>query len=132
MEIRPEQASARVPVTILHVTGDIDVNTYEQLQAAAHSAYDAGARHVLLDLSGVPYISSAGVRALNHIFYLYRKDVPSESDEAIRPGLAAGTFHSALVKLLQPTRRVDDVLRLAGVDMFLEIHTDRDTALGSF
>lgn len=132
MEIALSQHQGRVPVTVMKLTGDLDANTHEQLELRARQAVEAGTADMVLDLSGVPYVSTAGIRAINNIFNLLRTDAPDESDEAIQRGLEAGTFRSPHLKLLNPTARVVDVLNMAGLDMFLEIHTDLDAALRSF
>ncbi len=132
MEIALSQHQGRVPVTVMQLTGDLDANTYEQLELQARQAVAAGTADLVLDLSGVPYVSTAGIRAINNVFNLLRTDAPDESDEAIQRGLEEGTFRSPHLKLLNPTARVVDVLNMAGLDMFLEIHTDLDTALRSF
>lgn len=132
MDITVEQKEGRVPVTVFHIKGNIDVNSYEQLQAQARLAYETGARNLLLDLAEVPYVSSAGIRAINSIFNLLRTSAPSESDEVVRKGLSDGTFKSPHLKLLSPTPQVFEVLTIAGVDMFLEIHRDLSTAVASF
>jgi hypothetical protein len=132
MDITVAQKEGRVPVTVFHVKGNIDVTTYEQLQAQARLAYETGARNLLLDLAEVPYVSSAGIRAINSIFNLLRTDAPGESDEAVRKGLSDGTFKSPHLKLLNPKPQVLEVLTIAGVDMFLEIHRDLAAAVASF
>ncbi len=132
MEITISHEQGRAPVTVFRITGDINVTTYEALQAQAHQAHAAGTRNLLLDLAEVPYISSAGIRAINNIFNLLRTSAPNESDEAIHKGLSDGTFKSPHLKLLNPTAQVAEILSMAGVDMFLEIHADRQTALASF
>jgi len=132
MNITVSQHTGRVPVTVFHITGDIDTNTYERFQAQAQEAHAAGTRNLLLDLAEVRFVSSAGIRAINNIFNLLRTDAPGESDEAMRTGLRDGTFKSPHLKLLNPTPRVLEVLTLAGVDMFLEVHRDLKTALDSF
>lgn len=123
---------ARIPVTVLHVKGEINTNTFDQLQARADQAYASGTRDVLLDLTDVPYISSAGLRALHHIFTMLRANRPEESDEAMSKGLRDGTFKSPHLKLLKPNPRVHEVLKVAGFDMYLEIFNDRKSALASF
>ena len=132
MDIRVSTEKGRMPVTVLHLSGDVDVTTYEQLQTAAEQAYAAGARYLLLDLSHVGYVSSAGIRAINHIFYLLRAGEPAESDEAIRAGVEAGTFTSKHLKLAGLNRRVTEALHIAGIDMFLQIHNDLGVAVASF
>ena len=130
MEITRSQEHGRVPVTVLHVRGNLTSEV--ELQDAARQAFADGARNILLDLSAVPFMASAGLRALHYIYALLRTDAAEERDDVVRRGLAAGTFTSPHLKLLNPNRHVREVLRLAGYDMFLEIHTDRTQAVASF
>ena len=132
METVVTHEQGRVPVTVLHVKGEIDVSSYEQLQAKAKEAYEAGTRDLLLDLSQVTYISSSGLRALHHIFTLLRTDSPAESDAAMGKGLRDGTWTSPHLKLLNPQVGLLEVLRTAGFDMYLEIHRDLKKAVASF
>jgi anti-anti-sigma factor len=132
MEITVTQEQGRVPVTIFTLKGDIDANSYTQLQAEAERAHAAGARDLLLDLGGVGFVSTAGIRAINQVFNLLRTGTPEESDEAIHRGLSAGTYKAAHLKLLNPATPVRQALSMAGVDMFIEIFTDRSAALAAF
>src|SRR5512139_739268 len=65
-----EQGS--VPVTILHLEGRLDGGNYKDLIEKAFELYNAGARNILLDLSDLTYISSAGLVALHIIALLLR------------------------------------------------------------
>ena len=132
MDIEISHEQGRRPVTVFRVRGEINITTYEQLEKQAREAQASGTRDLLLDLTEVTYISSAGIRALNNIFKLLRTEAPEESDEAMRRGLSDGTFKSPHLKLLNPTPRVVEVLKIAGVDMLLEIHQNRKDALASF
>lgn len=130
MEINVTHGQGQGEVTVFDIEGEINAGTYEQLQAQAQKAFDAGARNLVLDLTDVPFVSSAGIRALNTIFRLFQTD--GESNEDIARGLRDGTFKSRHLKLLSPNPRVNEVLSIAGVDMFLEIHRDLDEALASY
>jgi anti-anti-sigma factor len=132
MEIRVSNQQGRVPVTVFHIVGDVDTNTYQQLQAQAEQAHAAGASNIVLDLSQAGYVSSAGIRAINHIYTLLRTNAPAESDEAVRQGIKAGTFRSPHLKLARLNKRVSEALTNAGVDMFLEFHPDLAAAVASF
>ena len=132
MEITVSQEQGRVPVTVLHIKGEINTNTAGEFQAGARKAYDDGARDMLIDLSGVPFITSAGLRVLHEIFSLLRSDSPEESDEAIKKGILDGSYTSPHLKLLKPNKHVQEVLSTAGYDMFLEIHRNRKNAIASF
>jgi hypothetical protein len=130
VEIRVSSAQGRVPVTVLHVRGPITSNA--ELEQRAQAAYAEGARNILVDLSDVPYIATYGLRALHFIYTLLRSDDPAESDEAVLRGIGAGTFTSPHLKLLRPSAHALEALKVAGYDMFLEIHRDYDTAIAAF
>jgi anti-anti-sigma factor len=132
MEIEVSQHTGRVPVTVFHLRGDLNVNSYEQLEARAREAHAAGVRDLVLDLSGVQMMSSAGIRALNTIFHLLRTSDPGESDEAMHAGLRDGTFKSPHLKLLSPTQNVQDILTMSGIDMLFEIYGRLPEAIASF
>jgi anti-anti-sigma factor len=131
MQITISQEEGRVPVTVFEVQGDIDVSSYEELQAKADEAHQAGMRNLLLDLTQVKYVGSTGLQAFHHIFNMLR-DVTPEDDQAMRQGLRDGSYKSAHLKLLNPSRDVANVLTISGFDMFLEIHTNRKKAIASF
>ena len=132
MEIQVSDQPGRIPVTVFHIVGDIDTSTYQQLEARAKQAHAAGAANIVLDLSQVGYVSSAGIRAINQIYTLLRTAAPAESDEAVRQGINAGTFKSPHLKLAHLNQRVNEALKTAGVDMFLEFHPDLAAAVASF
>jgi ABC-type transporter Mla MlaB component len=130
MEILVSQEQGRVPVTVFKVKGNVDSATYQQLEAQARQAFEGGMKNLLLDLSEAPYVSSAGIRALNDVILMLKTS--AESDKAMNKGIADGSFKSPHVKLLKPNRNVAEVLRLAGMDMLLEIHQDYKQAIASF
>lgn len=131
MEIKVTQEPGRVPVTLLHVSGSLDAASYEQFQARAEEEIGRGARDVVVDLAQVPYMSSAGLRAINAIFQRLHSDGTGVTN-AERQAMGAGTIKSPHLKLLNPTPRVLQALRLAGYDMFLEIYHNPKDAVASF
>ena len=132
MDIEVSQAQGQKPVTVFHIRGEINIASYQQLEQQARDAHAAGMHDLILDLSNVPYVSSAGIRALDNIFKLLRTDAPEESSEAMRKGLRDGTFKSPHLKLLNPSPRVLEALTIAGVDMLLEVHQNLEAAVASF
>jgi anti-sigma B factor antagonist len=61
MEIREE---ARDGMLILHISGPVDSTTGPRLADALQRAVEEGENNLVLDLHDVPYMSSAGLRAL--------------------------------------------------------------------
>jgi anti-anti-sigma factor len=132
MELKIATEKARVPITIIHVDGNIDSGSYETFLAGVEEAIDAGARYLLIDLSHVPFVSSAGLRALNILFNRLRTLTPDVSDDEMRKGINDGTYRSPHLKLLNPSRETDTTLDSSGFSMFIEVFRDRDKALASF
>jgi len=132
MEIKVTEERGRVPVSVMHVVGNIDSSTYEAFQAKAEALMQAGSRHLLIDLAEVPLVTSAGLRALNSIFNRLRELSPDVSDEAMRNGINAGTYKSPHLKLLSPSKASSIALDHSGFSMFLETFTDRRKAIDSF
>ena len=130
MEISVSQQQSRVPVTVFHVKGAITTN--EELEKYAEDAFSDGMKNLLIDLSDVPYMATSGLRALHNIYSLLRTEAANENDEAVRVGIASGTFVSPHLKLLNPSSHVLEALKVAGYDMFLEIHRDLKRAIASF
>ncbi len=132
MDIAVSHEMGSRPITVFRPHGDIDASNYQELEQKVREAHAAGTRDLLLDLSDVPYVSSAGVRALHNIFVLLRGNLPSESDEAMKAGLRDGSFKSPHVKLLHASGRTLETMKVAGMDMFIEIYDDLKKALASF
>jgi anti-anti-sigma factor len=134
MEIKVSKESGRVPVTVLHVDGNIDSSTYEKFQSAAKQLIDEGARYMLVDLSHAPFVSSAGLRALHSLFNELRSRNPDSnlSDEQMRKGISAGTYKSPHLKLLNLSPETKTAFETSGFDMYIDTFTDMKTAIASF
>lgn len=134
MEIKVSTESGRVPVTILHVDGNIDSSSYEQFQSTAKKLIDEGARYFLVDLSHAPFVSSAGLRALHALFNELRSRNPDANlnDEQIKKGISAGTYKSPHLKLLNLSPETKTAFETSGFDMYIDTFTDRQTAINSF
>lgn len=132
LTITTEEKTGKAPVTIFHLKGDIDTNTSMQLQDKATEAIQNGTRNLLLDLSEVKYISSAGLRVLHNIYTMLRNQSVDESEELVSKGLMDGTYKSHHLKLLNPSQNVDIVLKTAGFDMYISSYHNLQAALTSF
>lgn len=134
MEIKVFVENGRIPVTVMHVDGNIDAATYDIFQARAAELIDAGTSHILVDLTHAPFVSSAGLRALHSIFKELRTRHPetNETEEDVKKGVAAGTYKSPNLKLLNLSKETQTAFQLSGFDMFIETFTDMQTAIASY
>ena len=138
MNITAEPQAARGPVTILRLQGDLDGSNYLDLIAKAKEAYQGGAKHLLIDLGGVSYMSSAGLVALHSSVQLLRGEQPTDPNagwsalKSVALDKPADGSAQQLVKLLNPQPRVSRTLEMSGMNAFFEIYTDEATALASF
>ncbi len=132
LEIVVSHKNGRVPVSVFQIKGEVTLESCEQLQQQVEDAHKAGMHNLVLDLTDVSLLSSSGLRVIHYIFNLLRTNAPEESDEAMHKGIKDGSFTSPHLKLLNPSRQVLGTLKLAGFDMFLEIHSDLQKAITSF
>ncbi len=132
MEIKVTQEEGRVPVTVFHLNGDLDSSSYEQFEAQAQQAITNGACYMLLDMSKVPFMSSAGIRAIYKIFTSLRSLPDGEDEEKLKTGLRDGSYKSRRLKLLNVSSQVQKALGTAGMDTFLEVHHNEKEAVASF
>jgi anti-anti-sigma factor len=132
MQLTVTNAKARVPVTVVHVDGNIDSASYESFLAGVEETINGGARYILMDLSKVPFVSSAGLRALNILLTRLRTLSPDISDAEMRKGINEGTYKSPHLKLLNPSKETLTTLDSSGFSMFIAVFHDLKTALASF
>jgi anti-anti-sigma factor len=134
MDIKVTVENGSVPVTVMHVDGNIDASSYETFQAKAEELIASGAHHILIDLSHAPFVSSAGLRALHALFNKIRASDPNDtlSDADVRRGINAGTYKSPHLKLFNLSKETKTTFELSGFDMFIETYDNRDEAIASF
>jgi anti-anti-sigma factor len=138
MEIVISKHQGSVPVNIMQIKGALDSRTYEQFINEAQKLFDSGARDLLIDMTGLTFISSAGIAALHRVARVFRVEKSSVTDEswsAMRvvndPNETGFTFQKH-VKLLNPSEAIQDVLETVGFKSYFEIFTDEQTAIKAF
>lgn len=132
MDITVSTESGRVPVTVMHVDGNIDSASYETFQAKADELIKGGARHILVDLTHAPFMSSAGLRALHTLFNQLRATNNDISEDEMHKAISAGTYKSPHLKLLNLSKETRIAFETGGFDMYIETYTDLKTAVASF
>ena len=97
---------------VIRVTGRVDAGTYAALENKIKEYLDAGHKHLVLELDGTEYLSSAGVRVL------------ISTQKTLKA-------HGGRLAIAQPSDRVTDVLKLAGVDVLFPTYATTVAALAS-
>src|SRR5690606_37763924 len=128
--------SQQAGVTVMHIAGDVDASNYTDVIDKAQAAYDEGTRNLLVDLSKVPYVSSAGLMALHTLALIFMGQSINNKDGG-RPALRAINPQQDIsarerMKLLNPQPAVEQVLSVVGLSAFFEVYSDLETALKSF
>ncbi len=117
-EITVEQAQRRVPITVLHLAGSLNLGSAEVFEKTGQQAVQQGARFVLLDFKDVPAVRSAGLRSVQILYNLLNPE--STSSE------------SPYLKLVNLSPDVHYVFDIAGFLGNLGCYDDMETALNSF
>jgi anti-sigma B factor antagonist len=100
-------------VDMVTVSGRVDGSNAGELEAAFNGLTDEGRYQIVAELSGVEYMSSAGLRALVATMRECKK-------------------HRGDLRLATPSDRINEVLELAGLDSIFQIFDDPAAAVGSF
>ena len=135
MNISVSQAQGSVPVAVIKLDGKLDGQNYQRLIAKAQELYNAGARKFLLDLSGLTYISSAGLVALQSVALLSRGEQIPDTTQGWSTYRSLHSSQASLqrnLKLLNPRSEIINVLDMVGFGSIFETFTDLDKAVKSF
>jgi anti-anti-sigma factor len=116
-------------VTILHFHGHLDGQTENLAIENARTAMNTGARFLLIDLSGVDVISSAGLRALHSIYKMFTLH---EEETAWHKVHAGELYKSPNLKLACASSHVYNVLSMTGFLQNISVFSDVEEALRSF
>ena len=118
LRISSEQTQADVPVTVFQLRGWLDAQSEEQLLQTAREAYDGGARYLLIDMSELDTLTSAGMRALQKVYQIF---TPKED-----------RFRVAHLKLCNAPPQIYNVLGITGFLQNIPMYESQHTALEAF
>jgi anti-anti-sigma factor len=128
MNITVDVKQARQLVAIMRLQGDIDASNFVEVVDKAREIYENPARHLIIDLSEVPNITSTGLAAIHKIALLYS----GVSEQKSHPDFTHNSNARKFVKLLSPQPTVDKALEMAGLKLFFKVFHDLESALNSF
>ncbi len=100
-------------VTVFLPEGRIDTQAATDMDQALQAAVSAGKYNMVVDMSGVDYISSAGLRALAAVLVKSRAEGGDMKLAALNP-------------------RVTRVFRIIGFDVLMSIHDTPEAAIADF
>lgn len=134
MEIKVSTENGRVPVTIIHIDGNLDSSSFTIFQTKAEELIKGGAHHILVDLTHSPYVSSAGFRVLSQIFKELNAIHPDSnlSETDMKQGIIDGSYKSPYLKLLNLSEQTKAVFTTTGFDMYIEEYDDIKKAISAF
>jgi len=111
MSLADAQITLAPTALIAHVTGEVDMSNAEEVGATVIGATPNEAQGVILDLTGVDYLDSAGI----YVIYGMRASLQARGQ--------------VLILVIPPTSPVEDSLRLAGAERPGEVAEGVDEAL---
>ena len=128
LTITTSQVQGDVEVTILHLKGHLHGATERELLDRASQSYEDGSKHLLLDLSELEVLASAGLRAIHSIFKL----VTPQSDLEIIQRHGEEPYKSPYIKIVCPNPQIYYILNITGFLHNIPIYNNMDEAVKSF
>ncbi len=127
LQISVEQVQRRVPITVFHLSGSLNLGSVEAFDQAARQAVQHGTRYALLDLKDVPSVRSAGLRAIQILYKLLNPKAASAASTQ-----EGSVSESPYLKLVNLSPEVHYVFDVAGFLREIGCYDDTETALNSF
>lgn len=131
MEINISIEQGKEPIAVMKLKGDINASNFMEVMDKAQEIFGNPARNLIIDLSEVPSISSAGQVAIHKIALIY-SGVPQKVEADENPDFTHSALARKHVKLLNPQPAVDETLTKAGLKLFFKVFNDFETAVKSF
>ena len=137
MQTTVERVEARVPVTVMALSGELDASNYLRLVDDVRPLYAAGARNLLLDLSDLSFISSSGLVSLYSILKVMQGEEPPDPEygwnalHTMERDAEDGTTQD-VVRLCGMQPAVADVIQRTGLDALFPNYPDREAALAAY
>lgn len=100
--------------TILRVSGRVDAETAPSLEKQINKVFNKGQHHLVVDLGGVDYMSSAGLRVLVTALKKSRR------------------YNRGDVRLAALSTRLKEAFQLVGFNKLFQIFEEVEDAAGSF
>lgn len=132
MEITTSVIQGSVPVNVVRLAGDLDANSSEEFKVKIDNLIAQGAKDILVDLAEVPFMSSAGIRALHSLYTLLHGDSSEQSKQSVYQDIAAGTYSAPHLKLINANKKVSDVIKISGLDMYIKTYNSEQEAIAAF
>ena len=132
-----EEVTARVPLTVLTLEGELDAANFERLIEEVRTLYGNGTRNLLIDLGGLTFLASSGLVALHSIVRIMRGEPPPDPDagwdalHSLGLDVESGAAQRE-VQLAAPQAAVARVLQRTGLDRLFKVHPDRAAGIANF
>lgn len=128
LTITTSQIQGDVSATVFHLQGHLHGATEHDLVKRARQAYEDGTRHLLLDMSELEVLSSAGLRAIQNIFKLYTP----QSDVEIMRKHGDEPYKSPYLKIVCSKPEIYYILNITGFLQNILIYNNLSDATDSF
>jgi anti-sigma B factor antagonist len=115
LEVNTTETGAGIPVVELR--GEIDLHTCPQLRTTLLDLMDAGKRHIVLNMAGVPYLDSAALGVLVDAVRRARDTGGALHLANVQPFVRRAFEITRLVKIFQVHGSVDEALAVVPTDV---------------
>ncbi len=118
LKMTSERAQGKENIVVIHLGGWLDALSEARLVAAVQKAKDEGAEYVLLELSEMDTITSAGIRAMQKAYQILTPKVEA--------------YKIPHLKLCNAPAQIYQVLGITGFLLNVPMYESMDDAIDSF
>jgi anti-anti-sigma factor len=134
LTIEVDQVAGSPSVTVVALDGELDASNYERVIDVVGSAYAAGARGLVLDLSKLTFMASSGLFALHSALRIMRGETPPDPEMGWSALHQVAQDHEsavATVRLAAPQEAIARVLERTGMTALFGVDASRADAIAA-
>lgn len=128
LDITSSQIQGDISATILHLKGQLDRNTDDQLLDRARQSHEDGARYLLLDLSDLEMLTSSGLHTIHTLFRLFTPQTDLDKMHKQKDA----QYKSPYFKIVCPNPQIYYVLNITGFVQNIFVFNNMEEAVKSF
>lgn len=132
MQVEIDEYTLPPKISVIRASGVFDATATESIMELYESKVKGHSQNILVDLCGVSFMSSIGIRIINILYYDLHPRGSEAEQKLISEQIRSGKYKAPHLKILCPTDSVQKVMNMAGIDQFIGIYDTEQEALNSF
>jgi anti-anti-sigma factor len=132
LNISVTEEQSGTPITVFQLEGRVNMGNADRLMQSLETAFNEGSRNMILDLTGVESVTSAGLRVILRLYKMLGEETAAPAGEPSQTGEVETPSKSPYLKIVGLHPNVRGVFQIVGIERLFDIYEDLEAARASF